>query len=166
MSIKQILSAYRQLCEDDQNLSQLGIWAKTEKEKKLIRSLQSSNQNYRQELINLVWNNFPATANDVSAWTIEEHDCWFNLLLTYPIFWQGKQETLIGLLWSLDCKGKIQQQDEVASLCTHSNMVDYAADPHNFSVVNVLHVLIDKYVTLMQAEIFQNKVDLAVNDIH
>ncbi|MBR1605594.1 MAG: hypothetical protein IJ660_05765 [Alphaproteobacteria bacterium] len=129
-----------------------------------IEELINHNHFYREKLVARVQENFPETTGDVSDWSAEDFDSWFQLLVEYPFFWQGKQKALIGLLWSLDNAGKLQQKEKVIQLCTHLNMVDFAADARNSSVVGALSALIGKYGTLSQAEQFQNRVDLAINE--
>ena len=131
-----------------------------------IEDLIQHNQQYRDRLVSLVRNNFPATATDVADWSKKEWSNWLDLLREYPIFWQEKQENLIGLFWSLDSKGILTYGNKVALLCTHKEMIDYAADPRHEAVVKTLWALIDKYATLSQAEDFQNRVDLKINEIY
>lgn len=166
MKILKIYAAYKQFCADAESLERLKIWAKDNEECRLLQLLSKSNRGYRQDLVSLVQDNFPATATDVKSWSESEWECWLDLLLEHPVFWQGKQEMMIGLFWSLDNKGTLTHTDKVALLCTHLEMVDYAADFRNKSVADTLNVLIEKYATLVQAEVFQGRVDLKVNDIY
>jgi hypothetical protein len=168
MDILKIKTIYQRLCEDAKSLERLEILFDSDKEREIIRQLQRSNQNYRQELIASIQKQFPEMTTDVRCWTDEELSCWFNLLIEYPVFWLGKEGTLIAFLWLLDIKGSLQNlrySEQIGLLCTHRNMVDYAADPCNEGVVRTLWVLIDKYASLVEAEQFQNRVNLRINEI-
>ena len=169
MDILKIRTVYNQLFEDNKHLEQLEILVGSDKERQFIQSLHRSNQKYRQELIFYVQKQFPEISSDVIRWTDDDFSAWFKLLLEYPVFWFNKQEALIGFLWLLDTKGFLKNSKyskQVAQLCTHLNMVDYAADPRNEAVVHTLWALIEKYATFSQSEQFQNKVDLATNEIY
>ena len=129
-----------------------------------IEELIDHNHRYRKKLISCVHENFPAIAHDISCWSAEEFKTFLKLLLEQPVFWQEDKETLVGLFWSLDIKGQLTCKNEVIQLCTHLNMVGFVADAHNSSVVAALNALIDKYATVSQAEQFQKRVDLAINE--
>lgn len=163
--ISSFIEDYKSL-QEDYNLLQ-AVYKKMLKclvETSDIEDLIQHNHEYRQRLVALVQDNFPVTANDIRKWSVEEFECWLKLLIECPVFWQGKEETLLGLLWTLDSKARIKQEREVALLCTHQNMVDFAADARNKSVVQTLDFLINKYATLSQAEQFQNKVALLTSE--
>lgn len=169
MDILKVKAVYKRLCDDDKHLEQLEILVGSDKERQLIQSLHRSNQRYRQELIAYIQKQFPEIPSDVVRWREEDFSAWFELLLEYPVFWLNKQESLIGFLWLLDSKGFLENSKyskQIAQLCTHSNMVDYAADFRNEVVAKTLDALINKYATLSQAEQFQNRVDLKVNEIY
>ena len=130
-----------------------------------IEDLMHHNRQYSQRLVSLLQDDFPVMATDVDGWSETMWKNWLDFLLEYPEFWQGKQEVLIGLFWSLDNRRKLWSGDKVALLCAHNNMVDFAADTRNKSAVTMLNFLIQKYATLSKAEQFQNEVDLKISNL-
>lgn len=160
--VSDLMGDYQSLQEDNNLLLKLQRNAENKDDYEV---LLSHNHHYRYTLIHQVQDNFPTTANDVSAWGEGEFVRWLKMLIAYPVFWQGKQEMLVGLLWSLDSKGQLLCKEEVAEICTHSTMLDYLHDSPDGTVVQALNVLLDKYATLSQAEQFQNGGDLGANEI-
>ena len=130
-----------------------------------VEDLLSHNCNYRRHIENWLANHMPETSTDLQKWSEEDVDAWLDFLIAYPALYAGKEEKLIGLFWSLDSVRKLPYKEKVAYICTHQNMVDFAADSRNEAVANTLWSLIGKYATLSQVECFQNKVDLKINDI-
>lgn len=117
-----------------------------------VKALIAHNHKYCDKIVLMVRKNFPATASEISDWSDEEVRGWLRFLLEYTVFWSEKQETLIGLLWSLDIKGRLQPVKEVVQLCTHPQMAEFVKDACKSSAVMVLRTLIDKYACFSQAE--------------
>ena len=163
--ISNLLEDYRALKEDYDLLAKI--------KKTLVRDLldssdveelQNHNYAYRQHIEMWLMSHIPETSTDLQKWSKEDVEAWLDFLVTCPSLYRDQREKIIALFWLLDGQGKIQFKEKVALICTHPSMVDYAADPRNESVVKTLWMLIDKYATLSQAEIFQNRVDLAINE--
>lgn len=168
MGIKDLFEDYKAL-QEDYNLLQT---VKKKMTKDLlatndVEDLISHNQIYRRHVEMWLTAHIPETVTDLQKWSEEDASAWLDFLVTSPILYHREQkEKIIGLFWLLDSQGKIKHKDKVALICTHPSMVDYAADPRNETVVKTLWMLIDKYATLSQAEQFQNRVDLAKNEIY
>lgn len=131
-----------------------------------VEDLMSHNYNYRHQIETWLMSHMPETSVDLQKWTEEDVSSWLDFLIAYPVLYFGQEEKIIGLFWSLDSTGKLLHGEKVAQICTHPNMVDYVADPRHESTAGILSSLIDKYATLSQAEHFQNRVDIAVNEIY
>ena len=167
MGIKDLFKDYKAL-QEDYNLLSL---VKKKMTKDLldtgdVEDLMCHNQAYRRHIEMWLMAHIPETVTDLQKWSEEDVEAWLDFLVTCSVLYYDQKEKIIGLFWLLDSQGKIQHKEKVALICTHPSMVDYAADPRNKSVVKTLWLLIDKYATLSQAEQFQNRVDLAKNEIY
>ena len=165
-NIEKIAALYERLCADTKNFDQLQKCVKTESENKALQELKISHSDYMNALFAFMAENFPLTASDVSDWSEKNFEAWLEFLIKYPVFWQDKKKELIGFFWSMEVRGILRPKGLVAQLCTHLEMVDFAVRFNNEPLVKCLWVLIDKCATLSQAEQFQNRVDLAMNEIY
>jgi len=165
-NVRKIAALYERLCADTKNFDRLQKCVKTESEAKVLRELEDSHRCYLEALFAFMEENFPLTASDVSDWSEKNFEAWLEFLIKYPVFWQDKKKELIGFFWSMDIRGTLRPKKLVAQLCTHNEMIDFAVTFHDEPLAKCLWVLIDKCATLSQAEQFQNRVDLAMNEIY
>ncbi len=131
-----------------------------------VEDLMSHNLNYLHHIETWVTTHMPETPTDLQKWSDEDVEAWLDFLIACPALYCNQEEKLISLFWLLDnCSGKILHKEKIVLVFTHQSMVDYAADPRHETVAKTLWTLIDKYATLSQAEQFQNRVDLRINEI-
>ena len=144
MNYQKVYEVFERLLDDGKKLSSLLDKKLSDSEVLTLRALNTSNAMFQKELIAMVQQSFPDTSFEVRRWSEENRKSWLILLNKYPVFWEKKEEDLVGIFCGMNVMGELYQyRDFVVPILKHDSMIYFAATCDNESVVSGLYSLIE-----------------------